>query len=818
MEEDYTNIPFYCDKYFDLYNHLKCNIKCTVGLCEIHDSLYTTYCFQCKRAICEVCRDSFHTTHAFIDKIRVGMEKEHINSIFDNLESLIKSTDSFYCPEKINKELKSKVNKEFDIIFSKLEELKKRRLREIDNIFGNTGEEAKKLLNIISVNKKKLLTFCKKNQEFLYGPNIPDDDSFIFLHLYDIFNESVAISNEYIEVISNIKEYYEDVDLRQENKYEFILKDIEKALKDQKKSEVMNANLLVLESNDMDPDSNHRLSKREEMKQLIVSKIDKLTENLYSPIITKAERIEDLIESFKKKVFDSFKKHGSLVEIEKIVKMYEEKTTKRMNYIQKAGMRFNNSNCKSGVKSGTLNRSKATLQSAKKDKSDANNSFNNETKEKEEKKTENKPIKLQKNKLQQLFSLAEKEEDEDNENYSNRKSKGSVEEEEFCLNNSFKDDFIDVKISRNIRDNEKVFKKLHTMFRPKPKTPKSKNNSFNIVLKKDIKENEEEKFKVNSKLMELIQENKRLTNMIKSKEDISLIITTIRRYFSFSALDYHQANTIRMKGVESNQFLSTNTNDLTDEIVKIYEGTEDITIYDRKKGKIIKKTIEFNKKKDGCSHFLIGSRNVFYQDKVFITGGKDIQGDKKLFLVYSVKESKLSRLPDMANARSYHTMIYHENLKCLVVVGGENNSTCEMYDFYLNMWNSMPELNVPRANLSVYIDKVGTFAYTVCGILGSITQGNYSDAIEYLDLVDMGPGWVRIDYNNKANVDLKKNENKLFPLTEDKLLIYGGSESRNDNKCFVLLDLKTFDLIKLDKKILEEIKIKAFLHPDLTNI
>ena len=168
----------------------------------------------------------------------------------------------------------------------------------------------------------------------------------------------------------------------------------------------------------------------------------------------------------------------------------------------------------------------------------------------------------------------------------------------------------------------------------------------------------------------------------------------------------------------------------------------------------------------------------------------------------------------MLNPRSYHTMIYHDNLKSLVVVGGENNATCEIYDFYLNMWNTIPELNIPRANPAVYIDKVGTFAYVISGIIGNIVSNSYCDVIEFLDLVDMNQGWLKIDFKNKANVDLKNNETKLFPLTDHKLLIYGANESRNINKCFVVLDLKTLELIKIDSEDLEKMKVKAKLFPD----
>ena len=107
-------------------------------------------------------------------------------------------------------------------------------------------------------------------------------------------------------------------------------------------------------------------------------------------------------------------------------------------------------------------------------------------------------------------------------------------------------------------------------------------------------------------------------------------------------------------------------------------------------------------------------------DKLYITGGKDNKGDKKAFWCYDIKEGKLEKLVDMAHARSFHTIVYHENLRSLMLFGGENNANCEMYDFFLNKWNPLPELRFPRANILIYLDKVGTFGYAICGIVGNI--------------------------------------------------------------------------------------------------
>ena len=70
----------------------------------------------------------------------------------------------------------------------------------------------------------------------------------------------------------------------------------------------------------------------------------------------------------------------------------------------------------------------------------------------------------------------------------------------------------------------------------------------------------------------------------------------------------------------------------------------------------------------------------------------------------------------MKYPRSYHRLVFIESLRSLIVIGGENNNSCEMYDFYLNTWIDFPELNFPRANSNFIVNKLGTQAFAIFGI------------------------------------------------------------------------------------------------------
>ena len=246
-----------CDKTFDLYNHLKCNVKYTNSICEIHDSIFSYYCFQCKRSICEVCKETFHGDHLYcIEKNLINLDMKSFNVIFGELEHLIVTTEVFSNPDKIIRNLKDNVNYEFDEMINKINDLRVRKIREIDRSFNNNNEDAVRLLKNIKFTKEQLMSFFKSHRYFLQGNNIQDDDSFIFLQLFDIFNEGIRISKDYSELILILKDFYSEHDFHQNNKCEQILKPIEEALEEQKKTEIMQNNLFILDANDMDKDNN----------------------------------------------------------------------------------------------------------------------------------------------------------------------------------------------------------------------------------------------------------------------------------------------------------------------------------------------------------------------------------------------------------------------------------------------------------------------------------------------------------------------------------------------------------------------------------
>lgn len=809
-------------KDFDLYTHMKCNLKNTTNICEIHDSIFTTYCVTCRRSICEVCRDSYHTSHQCIEKNEVCIKnKDLTNKIFQEIDRILKDSEIFKQPQKILMETKNTITSEFDMIFNKLNDLKQRRLNEVDSMFKFNIQDTNKLNLFIAKSKQKVLEFLDSESKFFSLDENPDVDNMVFLTLFDILNECECISNDYQDIINNIKlqfsKYQNIINSKHCSKINIIIED---CIEEQKKLEVMCSNMMILErdstGNEGDSDKKQHLTTNlmnpkdvnkmrstkkllssgnlhafnfsNDFKSILSQYYDKLNEDIYETVRSKIAQIKDHNDTFKNNIYDSFKKTGSLIEIDKMLKIYEDKTSKRIQY----NSQINQVKISQSKGSG-LTRSKQSLKIAN------NLSSSDSAKKKEE------DLKAMTQK--KVESIKEEDEEEKHKN-------------EDSLSFNDKEDQIDVGINKNKKlfENKELLR-LNNMFRPKQKSTSNleKNIIKSLPQKKNDSKNPNDKDdKYKNKLIDILKENQKLSEYIKCKDDCNLKINTIRKFYSFSILEYVRKNFYKANKNQSsnNLFIQQSENSgYNNNCIKVFEGTSDIQIFDREKVKIIRKTIKIDKKIFGTTVFPNGCRTFFCLDKLYISGGKDYSGDRKSFWVYDIKEGKLEKLLDMNTARSFHSMIYHENLRAIMVFGGENNCSCEMYDFYLNLWNPLPSLNFPRANILIHLDRVGTFGYAICGFVGSITNPNYSDQIELLDLVDMNQGWAIVNYNNKSNVDLRIHENKVYPLTEDKLLIYGATESRTINKTYCIFDLRTFILQAVDEQELEEFKIQTILQP-----
>ena len=248
------------------------------------------------------------------------------------------------------------------------------------------------------------------------------------------------------------------------------------------------------------------------------------------------------------------------------------------------------------------------------------------------------------------------------------------------------------------------------------------------------------------------------------------------------------------------------------------QGTNEIQIYEKKNNKMLRIPVKLTRNPFGYTKFPIGCRSLLIGDKLYISGGRDETNEYANVLIYERKKNKIRRIMDMKEPRSYHTMIYTDVFETIIVFGGENKLTVEIFDPLINRWLNLPSLNIPRANSIFYIDdKPRGIIYSMFGIEGNIADGNYSDNIEFLDLQNIKDGWNVLDYVNKSENDLRSLMN-IYPLNNDLILLYGGVSFRGNSKSVCVFNIAKSEINKIQPSLLESLRIEAKKSKRLSSI
>jgi len=272
--------------------------------------------------------------------------------------------------------------------------------------------------------------------------------------------------------------------------------------------------------------------------------------------------------------------------------------------------------------------------------------------------------------------------------------------------------------------------------------------------------------------------------------------------------------------VKSVSLLSNYTERYTElkEKVKPVINTNYIQLFDPATTKITKIKVPLTKEEHGYTTFPDGCRHLLIDSDLYITGGTDNCGYPiNVVLMYNLAIGELNRLSNLNDNHSYHSVEYLENFDSIIVVGGENSSSCEIMDLDSKKWTKLPSLNYPRANSNIYYNNITSDLFVLFGMEGEMNQKTKNtDVIEVLELNDIISGWMMVDYYKSVGLDLKNNYCITLPFTRDKLLIYGGSSARSlEKRLFALFDMIKNEIIKVDSDTMdlikrEENKIRAF--------
>ena len=301
-----------------------------------------------------------------------------------------------------------------------------------------------------------------------------------------------------------------------------------------------------------------------------------------------------------------------------------------------------------------------------------------------------------------------------------------------------------------------------------------------------------------------------LKMLYKTKDDVILNNDTINQYFSYLIMNIYEKhfkqNTKILQSSHADLIIKNDENEEEKkDFGKAIENSNVIMLYYRNKNQMIKININLTKNPFGYKKFPIGNRSLLIGNKLYISGGCDEFKYYKNVIVYDIKNKKLKRIMDFNEARAYHTIVYSEFFKTIMVFGGENSNTAEIYDPILNRWIFLPSLNCPRANIIFQFDKIRGIIYTLFGNIGLITDSNYSNVIEYLDLKNIKKGWTKLEYKNNISLDLRTYLNAT-EINNDYTLIYGALNYRENNRVVCVLNKEKKEIINFDKKMYEIIR------------
>ena len=296
-----------------------------------------------------------------------------------------------------------------------------------------------------------------------------------------------------------------------------------------------------------------------------------------------------------------------------------------------------------------------------------------------------------------------------------------------------------------------------------------------------------------------------------SKNDVILDNPILIRYFGHLMSDlydnYFKMMTKELQSSHADLKIKINEEDESD-VAKVIEGTNQIYIYDKKSQKMIRKNLKLTKNPFGYTKFPYGCRSILIGDKFYITGGKTESQEFPNVIIYDRKTDSLKRIMDMNYPRSYHSLIFNDVFETIMVIGGEYCNTVEIFDPLTNRWQMLPPLNVPRCNPLFFFDEPRGNMYVLFGIEGNYINSNYIDSMEILDLTNIKHGWEKINYQNRANMDLKCYLN-IYKLNEELFLIYGGMEGRVSKRNVCLYNTVKNEVTKIGKELMEQIRKEA---------
>ena len=827
-------------KNFDAISHFKENISYFDKNCSEPVKDYSYYCFSCKHSVCNECGVYDHKEHLLIQRDNC---LNYDSSFFNEISKVI---DKGINVESKKNQLKKDISRSIGELKEQLDGIEKEKLADIDKIFDDIKNNYVELKENYLKTKECIENYYKVNNNFYNIKIIKADD----IENSKNNNEKNNYDTNPVKMSTIDKNYYylhnlndnENISNRDLENTVFLMNFELMNLCDNKNLQILDLsndinNKIVNLSNLIEQQTN-------ELKEQIKNYLNfdrnmiKKFDDFYWDVKMRCEKYTEHISQFRNIVCEIIKKHGNLDKLKDLLSLFDAKNHKGKDCLfnQPFFLKMNDISSLSPDQNKAISKKRLYMASGKSRRSSKKkfthrqNSQNNSTIKTKDSKYNDKS-KNSINNLKTIDKYTNKNSEDNKNEFKRSNSNLNIKNSNSIFSNIDKENII-----LNQRILQRFFAYSILDFYTK---------HFKVI---NLEEGENDPYyylniynhvKINNDFYNQLRHKDRDSNQTKRSHRSRSVKNGNKKNqnnynYNFSnntskmANNGHSKNKNRINyGSQNSTFIRTvsllsNFSERYTELkekVKPIIGTNYVQFFEPATNKITRVQIPLIKEIHGYSTFPDGCRHILIDQFLYITGGSDNCGYPiNIVLMLNIEIGELTRISNLNDNHAYHSIEYLENYDCLIIIGGEHSTSCEIMDLDSRKWTKLPSLNYPRANCNIYYNSITSDLFALFGIEGGMNDDKikYTDTIEVLELNDIIAGWMKVDYYKTVGFDLKNNYCVTLPFTRDKLLVFGGSTGRSiEKRIFALFDMIKNEIIKVDEKTmdiikLEESKIKSF--------
>jgi len=827
-------------KNFDAISHFKENISYFDKNCSEPVKDYSYYCFSCKHSVCNECGVYDHKEHLLIQRDNC---LNYDSSFFNEISKVI---DKGINVESKKNQLKKDISRSIGELKEQLDGIEKEKLADIDKIFDDIKNNYVELKENYLKTKECIENYYKVNNNFYNIKIIKADD----IENSKNNNEKNNYDTNPVKMSTIDKNYYylhnlndnENISNRDLENTVFLMNFELMNLCDNKNLQILDLsndinNKIVNLSNLIEQQTN-------ELKEQIKNYLNfdrnmiKKFDDFYWDVKMRCEKYTEHISQFRNIVCEIIKKHGNLDKLKDLLSLFDAKNHKGKDCLfnQPFFLKMNDISSLSPDQNKAISKKRLYMASGKSRRSSKKkfthrqNSQNNSTIKTKDSKYNDKS----KNSINNLKTIDKytNKNSEDNKNEFKRSNSNlniknsnsiftNIDKENIILNQRILQRFFAYSILDFYTKHFKVINLEEGENDPYYylniyNHVKINNDFYNQLRHKDRDSNQTKRSHRSRSVKNGNKKNQNNYNYNFSNNTSKMANNAHSK--NKNRINYGSQNSTFIRTVSLLSNFSERYTELKEKVKPII-GTNYVQFFEPATNKITRVQIPLIKEIHGYSTFPDGCRHILIDQFLYITGGSDNCGYPiNIVLMLNIEIGELTRISNLNDNHAYHSIEYLENYDCLIIIGGEHSTSCEIMDLDSRKWTKLPSLNYPRANCNIYYNSITSDLFALFGIEGGMNDDKikYTDTIEVLELNDIIAGWMKVDYYKTVGFDLKNNYCVTLPFTRDKLLVFGGSTGRSiEKRIFALFDMIKNEIIKVDEKTmdiikLEESKIKSF--------